>query len=74
MEKHELIECPRCGVFFECKQGSILICHCSKVKLSREQIAYLAENWDGCLCHDCLVSVKDDWENKSQAKKSIQLV
>ncbi|MEM0953421.1 MAG: cysteine-rich CWC family protein [Pseudomonadota bacterium] len=58
MPRHEQIQCPRCGQEFECKLGSITICHCSEVKLSAEQRSYIAERWDRCLCHTCLLEIK----------------
>ena len=61
MEKHEHITCPSCGELFECKPGSIIVCHCSDIQLSPEQKAYLAEKWDSCLCHNCLSALKENW-------------
>ncbi|WP_082869020.1 cysteine-rich CWC family protein [Oleiphilus sp. HI0125] len=58
MPNHEEIKCPRCGSPFECKMGSITICHCSDVHLSREQMAFISEHWQGCLCHACLLEIK----------------
>ena len=54
MPKHEQIPCPRCGTEFECKSGSYTICHCSDINLSKDQMAYINEHWQGCLCHQCL--------------------
>ena len=39
---------------FECKMNSILKCHCSQVELNQEQTEFMREQWDGCLCKDCL--------------------
>ncbi len=58
MPNHEVITCPRCGSKFECKMGSITICHCSDVHLSKDQQAYISEHWQGCLCHQCLLELK----------------
>ncbi len=57
MPAHESMACSKCGQQFECKMGSILLCHCSDVKLSQRQQAYIADNWEGCLCHSCLLSI-----------------
>lgn len=59
MPSHEEISCPRCGASFQCKMGSITICHCSEVRLTKEQVAYLSEHWQGCLCHQCLLELKE---------------
>jgi len=57
MCQHEERNCPRCGAAFECKVGSILICHCSDVQLSEQQKELIAEHWDDCLCHRCLMAI-----------------
>lgn len=59
MPCHEVITCPKCGSKFECKLGSITICDCMDVNLSKEQNAYLAEHWQSCLCPKCLVGLKE---------------
>ncbi|MEM1112121.1 MAG: cysteine-rich CWC family protein [Pseudomonadota bacterium] len=60
MPEHEHVRCPRCHKPFECKVGSILICHCSEVALTRDERAYIAERWDGCLCRECLLEVRQE--------------
>ncbi|MFA5631033.1 MAG: cysteine-rich CWC family protein [Porticoccaceae bacterium] len=57
MVKHEIIQCPRCQALFECKLGSVTICHCSDVHLTRGQREMLAQRWQSCLCHACLQAV-----------------
>ncbi|MBA2591001.1 MAG: cysteine-rich CWC family protein [Pseudomonadota bacterium] len=60
MPRHEDKICPRCGVTFECKVGTVLICQCSSVDLSREERAYIMDYYDDCLCADCLRELKAD--------------
>ena len=74
MHKHETIACPRCGKLFECKIGSFYICHCSDIYLTREQAAYLVMKWEGCLCHDCLKDVSDNWSTIPEAEKEDALL
>lgn len=62
MPEHEPTECPRCGEYFVCKSGSYFLCDCSDIALSRELSAYLAENWDDCLCCKCLMEIKENWD------------
>lgn len=31
--------CPRCNALFECKVGSISLCQCTRVKVSKEERA-----------------------------------
>ncbi|MEM1402765.1 MAG: cysteine-rich CWC family protein [Pseudomonadota bacterium] len=58
MPNHEDVSCPRCGSVFQCKVGSITICHCSDVSLSDLQKAYISEHWDSCLCPQCLFDIQ----------------
>ncbi|HBR96376.1 MAG TPA: hypothetical protein DD979_03235 [Gammaproteobacteria bacterium] len=61
MITHEIEPCPRCGQHFECKPGSIRMCHCSRgdIRLTPEQREWIALTWpDRCLCHDCLLAIK----------------
>lgn len=64
MPHHEEKICPRCGVRFECKMGTINLCQCSTVPLSDDERAYIAARYDDCLCALCL------WELKQEHKKS----
>ncbi len=74
MPKHEIIACPRCGKLFECKIGSYFICHCSDIHLTREQAAYLAMKWEGCLCHNCLLTIKENWDDIPEIEKEDALL
>ncbi|MFA5495590.1 MAG: cysteine-rich CWC family protein [Porticoccaceae bacterium] len=58
MPRHEIIQCPRCHKAFECKLGSISICHCSSVTLTGQQRERIAEQWNSCLCHACLLAIQ----------------
>ncbi|PIE42836.1 MAG: hypothetical protein CSA50_08245 [Gammaproteobacteria bacterium] len=60
MTKHEKSRCPRCHTLFECKTGSITLCHCNQVSLSQAQREYLSQQWDCCLCHKCLLEIKQE--------------
>lgn len=51
--------CPRCGVAFECMHDQILSCHCATVGLNEQQRAYLQKNYSDCLCHGCLMLIKE---------------
>ncbi|PHS75496.1 MAG: hypothetical protein COB19_03330 [Porticoccus sp.] len=58
MVEHEILECPRCHKAFECKLGSITICQCSDVSLMEVQKEWIGQQWDSCLCKDCLLAIK----------------
>ena len=68
MQKHEILQCPRCNNELECKVGSISICHCSEVNLTEQQKSYITENWDSCLCHACLLSVSQLFDSKKSTR------
>ena len=44
--------CPRCGKEFECVNS--IDCWCVKIKLSDRAKAFLKENYQDCLCGQCL--------------------
>ncbi|WP_037993050.1 cysteine-rich CWC family protein [Teredinibacter turnerae] len=60
MPQHQTETCPRCQQTFECKMGSITLCHCSTVALNKAQRDYIAKRWDTCLCHACLLAIAAD--------------
>lgn len=58
MCKHEEKKCPRCNNAFECKVGDVLKCQCYGVQLSIAEEAFIKHNYDDCLCHECLLQLK----------------
>jgi len=50
-------KCESCGSEFKCEIG-IKGCWCSKVDLTDEVRAELAEKYDDCLCKNCLEGVQ----------------
>lgn len=59
---HEIKNCPRCNVAFECKPGSITQCQCYEVILSAGERAYLEQRYNDCLCKNCLLRLKEEFE------------
>jgi len=59
--KYELIHCERCRAQFECKANSFTKCQCAKVTLTLNETQYVSENYEGCLCAECLVVVKEEY-------------
>jgi hypothetical protein len=59
---HETKNCQRCNIVFECKPGSITQCQCFEVALSAEQRAYLEQRYNDCLCKNCLLHIKGEFE------------
>ena len=59
--KHEIIPGERCGKRIECKANSYTKCQCSKVQLSLNEVQYVSECFDGCLCADCLLALQQEY-------------
>ncbi len=58
MCKHEQKNCPRCNTPFECRVGDITSCQCYGVELTAEEEAFIASNYNECLCRNCLLQLK----------------
>ena len=46
--------CPSCQSHFTCNRDDIADCQCSKIDLTADIRLRLHEQFDGCLCLDCL--------------------
>ena len=75
MPKHEIKQCPRCESEFECKTGAILLCQCSKIEMTVEQLEYSSTQYNDCLCLSCLNDLRTEYNalNHSQKIKNIFL-
>ena len=60
--KHEIIPCERCGKGIECKANSYTKCQCSVVQLNLNEVQYIAENYEGCICADCLLALQVEYK------------
>ena len=69
MPKHEKKQCPRCTKEFECKTGSILLCQCSNIEMTTEQLEYSSTQYNDCLCLSCLKELRTEYNNLSHKKK-----
>lgn len=61
MTKHEIIPCERCGKRIECKANSFTKCQCSCIQLNLNEVQYVSENWEGCMCAACLLELKEEY-------------
>ncbi|QJD94915.1 cysteine-rich CWC family protein [Mucilaginibacter robiniae] len=61
-QKHEIIQCERCRAPFECKANSYTKCQCSEVQLSINEVQYVSELYDGCLCVNCLRELQQEYQ------------
>ena len=59
-KRDQVIVCESCGKEFSCGVN-VGKCWCFEIDLSQEKLAELRENFNGCLCKDCL-----DKENQPQ--------
>ena len=64
MAKHEIIPCERCHTGIECKANSSLKCQCNAVKLSLNEMQYISELYDGCMCATCLLALQEEYRVK----------
>ncbi|WP_020533168.1 cysteine-rich CWC family protein [Flexithrix dorotheae] len=69
MYKHEVKNCPRCDKPFECKVGSISICQCISARLNEAQRDYIRGKYNDCLCINCLLELKAEYQNQLQEDK-----
>ncbi|MCQ6960839.1 cysteine-rich CWC family protein [Mucilaginibacter aquariorum] len=60
--KHEVLHCERCSTPFECKANSFTKCQCSTVQLSINEVQYVSELYDGCLCANCLLELQKEYQ------------
>lgn len=56
MEKEEgkIKSCPRCGAEFTCYSNTNIRCWCNDYVIKSENLKLLQEEFNGCLCSDCL--------------------
>ena len=62
MAKHEIIACERCGSSIECKANSYTKCQCSVIQLTLNEMQYISEQHDGCLCSFCLFALQSEYK------------
>jgi hypothetical protein len=61
MNKHEIITCERCGASIECKANANLKCQCNTVQLNLNEVQYVSELYEGCLCAGCLKALQQEY-------------
>lgn len=62
MAKHEIIPCERCGTPIECKANSYTKCQCSVVQLNLNEVQYISEQYESCLCAKCLFELQQEYK------------
>jgi len=74
MPKHEDKICPRCAREFECKVGSILLCQCTTVTLTEAERDYIREQFQDCLCANCMNELSVELYNNNLKNKINKLL
>lgn len=72
--KHEHIGCPRCQRPFECRVGSINLCQCQSLTLTDDQQQYISSHYQGCLCADCLLALRSEYNQLTHQQTITKLV
>jgi hypothetical protein len=60
--KHEMISCDRCRIAFECKSNSGTKCQCNTIQLTLNEMQYISELYDACLCAKCLFELQQEYQ------------
>ena len=63
MTKHEVIGCDRCGARIECKANSFTKCQCSEVQLTLNELEYIGDQYEACLCASCLIILQQEYQD-----------
>ncbi len=58
--------CPRCNQSFICRNDVILECWCLQEPINSELRKFLADNFSGCLCANCIIQLRKQLSNYQQ--------
>ena len=64
IEKHETIHCERCNTPVVCKANNYARCQCSTVQLTINEMQYISETYDACLCAKCLTELREEYREQ----------
>jgi Cysteine-rich CWC len=74
MPTHETKSCPHCQQAFECRTGDIIHCQCESVKLKQAHRDYIAKMYDDCLCSNCLIKLRSEYNTLQFNQKIKELI
>ncbi|MHB9010684.1 MAG: cysteine-rich CWC family protein [Ignavibacteriaceae bacterium] len=69
MASHEIKYCSICSIAFECKVGNITQCQCFEVQLSEEEKEFIYNQYQDCLCKNCLIELKKEYSRQKIKRK-----
>lgn len=55
--------CPRCSEKFRCREDRIELCSCKKVSLVPGVRDFIKEDYENCLCPECLKIVNENFNS-----------
>ena len=58
--------CPRCNKSFVCRNDQILECWCINEPINSDFRKFLADNFSGCLCAECMTDLRKCFINYPQ--------
>ena len=58
--------CPRCCKSFNCRNDDILECWCLCEPIDAELRKFLADNFSGCLCAECITDLRKSFLKSQQ--------
>ncbi len=61
-------KCNRCHTLFQCKPYAIHECDCSKIELSFEETQFIASRFKDCVCNNCLLELKQEYQSTHKPK------
>ncbi len=64
--------CPSCHQSFDCRNDNILECWCLEVNIPPDLREYLASNFKGCLCRECIEIINKNIIHINLPKISIE--
>jgi hypothetical protein len=64
--------CPKCNKKFDCKSEEITFCPCSKFSFSQKESQALARLYKGCLCANCLIDMRENFDKPARIYISFQ--
>jgi hypothetical protein len=64
--------CPKCYKKFDCKAEEITYCPCSEITFSQKENQALARLYKGCLCSNCLLEIRANFDKPARIYISFQ--